>query len=149
MQTLANTTLQGAVPAASLYASCRHFVDRLCVQDLKQLQAIVALLDGCTLRTASTCSGLDSCVPVMQHTLAALNARFGVRISTRHVFSAENDPARQAFIRHGDQVEFLCHDVSEISKGTVTNILTSGNLRSLPVSHAYHSGGGRGSLLEL
>ena len=62
------------------------------------------------------------------HVIAALNARFDVSISTRHVFTAEKDPARQAFIRaaHGDHVEFLCHDVSEISDGRVTNILQAG-----------------------
>ena len=41
-----------------------------------------------------TCSGLDTCVPVMQHTLAALNARFDVSVSTRHVFIAEKGPSQ-------------------------------------------------------
>ncbi|CAE7575486.1 unnamed protein product, partial [Symbiodinium natans] len=44
-QSLADTALQGAAPAMSLYASCQHFVDRLCVEDVKKLQANLALLD--------------------------------------------------------------------------------------------------------
>ena len=117
--------LRGHSPLCSLHATCNYFVDRMATADIARLQANLVLLDGLCLRTASTCSGLDSCIPVLKHTLAALNERFGTTITCKHVLSCDIDEARQDFIRkaHPDDVSVLMSDCSQFSSGKVRCIL--------------------------
>ena len=43
---------------------------------------------------------MDSCIPVVKHTLAALNERFHVSITTnKHVLSCEKESSRQTLSR--------------------------------------------------
>ena len=106
--------LRGHSPLCSLHATCNYFVDRMATADIARLQANLVLLHGLCLRTASTCSGLDSCIPVLKHTLAALNERFGNTITCKHVLSCDIDEARQDFIREAcpDDVSVLMSDCS-------------------------------------
>ena len=111
----------------NLHSTCNFFVDRLCLGDIRRLQATLRMLDGHCLRIASTCSGLDSCIPVLKHTLAALNERFDVAVTCSHVLSCDNDPSRQDFIRdaHGEDVGMLVADCREFATGQLRCILSN------------------------
>ena len=65
--------LQGSAWTSSHYSSlhntCNYFVDGLSQNDIHRLRANLAMLDGLCIRTASTCSGFDSAIPVMKHAL--------------------------------------------------------------------------------
>ena len=115
------TRLKGHAPAMALRSSCQHFLDRLCSEDLARLQENLRVLDGCTLRTASTCSGLDTCIPVVRETLAALGERFGTHIATQHVLSCEKEPSRQDFMlqAHGSELSLLVADCKELDNPNV------------------------------
>ena len=119
------TVLRGLPPGPSLHSCCQHYVDRMCIGDVERLRSNLQLLDGLCLRTASTCSGVDSCIPVVKHTLAALNERFNVSITTKHVLSCELDSTRQDFIRdaHAEEAGLLVADCEEFSNKALTCIL--------------------------
>ena len=121
-QPLQATQLRGAAPTASLRSTCAHFLDRLCAADLVKLQANLHILDGVTIRVAGTCSGCESSIPVWEHTLNALNARFGVNVQVEHVLSCDNDPTRQQFIleAHASKLGMLVSDCQEFDNGPLT-----------------------------
>ena len=63
------------------------------------------MLDGLTIRVAGTCSGCESSIPVLEHTLASLHARYGVNVQAEHVLSCDSDASRlQA---HGKKLGML------------------------------------------
>ena len=132
-QCLEDTHLRGAPPQQSLRSTCHHFVDRLCMEDLAKLRENLSILDGLTISVASTCSGVESSVPVVEHTLACLNERFGVQVGSAHVLSCDSDKTRQQFMlrAHGSKIGVLVADCRELTGKTVHCVRTD-SLQPMP-----------------
>ena len=66
------------LPEMSLKSTASYMIDMLSSEDLDKLKNLAQHLDGVTIRAGSTCSGSDTCMNVLRHTISSINERFGV-----------------------------------------------------------------------
>lgn len=77
------------------------------------LAALFTALDR-PLRVATMCSGTESPILALKMMLRSLEAQKGIKASVEHVFSAEIEPFKQAYIERNFHPPLLFRDVQEL-----------------------------------
>ena len=83
----------------SLVSTAWYYISRLSEQDYTSLKETCAYLNNRTIRVGTTCSGLESVVPILKLTAAVLNKHFNVRLSFRFMFACDRAELRQMYIK--------------------------------------------------
>ena len=116
---LPKRVLGGLAPEATYSSTAHHFMDLLSVGEYNSLMKAAQVLNGCTIRIGTTCSGIDVATVVLHRTLEALNSRFSVHIQAQTVFMCEKDAEKRAFLMdaHKGAVQHMFEDVNVFSLG--------------------------------
>lgn len=86
-----------------------HIVER----NAKKLSKVMSNL-GRPLRVATMCSGTESPILALRLMFRALEAQKGIKAEVDHIFSAEIEPFKQAYIERNFAPPLLFRDVTEL-----------------------------------
>ncbi|KAK4333158.1 hypothetical protein RTBOTA2_001878 [Rhodotorula toruloides] len=86
-----------------------HIVER----NAEKLSKVVSNL-GRPLRVATMCSGTESPILALRLMFRALEAQKGIKVEVDHIFSAEIEPFKQAYIERNFAPPLLFRDVTEL-----------------------------------
>ena len=116
--------------------------DQLGPGTVLRLQESICSITRCwnsEIGVGTACSGTDVAIRVVNMLSLMWQARYNLRLTFKHVFSAEIDPTAQAFILAHHKPALLFNDIQALHQGVAFDVM-SGESRSVPQADIFIAG---------